>query len=230
MQTTVPATPALSPWWKHTVILVLVVGLGVLIWLTTRSYSHAPPIPETVVGPTGDVLFTADDIIGGQQVFLKYGLMDNGSIWGHGGYLGPDFSAAYLHHLTEDAHAWLAGPEGRYAEHGNVPDLLKENRFDPDTRALVFSAPEVNSFNSQPARHLAGLLHTPGTQPRASGRLHQRRRGTAASDRLFCPGRRGRPSPRGREPPPPTPTTFRTIRRQAIRRRENRFCGARSAW
>lgn len=149
MQTTVPATPALSPWWKHTVILVLVVGLGVLIWLTTRSYSHAPPIPETVVGPTGDVLFTADDIIGGQQVFLKYGLMDNGSIWGHGGYLGPDFSAAYLHHLTEDAHAWLAGPEGRYAEHGTVPDLLKENRFDPDTRALVFSAPEVDSFNRQ---------------------------------------------------------------------------------
>jgi nitric oxide reductase large subunit len=26
------------------------------------------------------------------SVFLKYGLTDNGSIWGHGGYLGPDFA------------------------------------------------------------------------------------------------------------------------------------------
>ena len=25
-------------------------------------------------------------------MFLKYGLMNNGTIWGHGGMLGPDFS------------------------------------------------------------------------------------------------------------------------------------------
>jgi len=39
------------------------------------------------------VVFTADGIIAGQQVFLKHGLMDNGTIWGHGAYLGPDFTA-----------------------------------------------------------------------------------------------------------------------------------------
>jgi nitric oxide reductase subunit B len=29
------------------------------------------------------VVFTRDDILSGQQVFLKYGLMENGTIWGH---------------------------------------------------------------------------------------------------------------------------------------------------
>ena len=47
--------------------------------------------------PSGAVVFSGDDVRAGQEVFLKYGLMDNGSIWGHGGYLGPDFSAAVLH-------------------------------------------------------------------------------------------------------------------------------------
>ena len=31
------------------------------------------------------------DILAGQEVFLKYGLMDNGTVWRHGVYLGPDF-------------------------------------------------------------------------------------------------------------------------------------------
>ena len=48
------------------------------------------------------------DILAGQQVFLKYGLMENGSIWGHGAYLGPDFSAEYLHTLAVDTGNHLA--------------------------------------------------------------------------------------------------------------------------
>lgn len=149
MQAAVPSAETLSPWWKHTVILVLVVGLGVLIWLTTRSYSHAPPIPETVTGPSGEVVFTRDDVVAGQQVFLKYGLMDNGSIWGHGGYLGPDFSAAYLHYLAEDVRGYLARSAVSLPVQGTVPQLLKENRYDANTRTLMFTLPEVESFNRQ---------------------------------------------------------------------------------
>lgn len=149
MQTASPKAATLSPWWKHTVILTLVVGLGGLVWLTTRSYSHAPPIPETVSGPSGEIVFTRDDVVAGQQVFLKYGLMDNGSIWGHGGYLGPDFSAAYLHHLVEDVRGHLARSTNSPSDQGTVPHLLKENRYDPDTRTLLFTLPEVNSFNRQ---------------------------------------------------------------------------------
>ena len=98
----------LSPWWRHAVILVLIGGFTVLIALAAKAYKDAPPIPEQVVDPNGRVLFTREDILGGQEVFLKYGLMENGTIWGHGAYLGPDFSAEYLRALGEDAAAWIA--------------------------------------------------------------------------------------------------------------------------
>ena len=58
--------------------------------------------------PGGEPIFTGRDIETGQQVFLKYGLMQNGTIWGHGAYLGPDFSARYLHELSLDAGNALA--------------------------------------------------------------------------------------------------------------------------
>ena len=140
---------SLSPWWKHTVILILIVGLSVLVWLTIRTYSHAPPIPETVRDADGATLFTRQDIVAGQHVFLKYGLMDNGSIWGHGAYLGPDFSAAYLHHLVEDTQAYLDESPSPPAAGNGVPQILKKNRFDPGSGTLLFTEPEADSFRRQ---------------------------------------------------------------------------------
>lgn len=131
-----PSIPAdrLSPWWKHTVILVLIAGFTVLISLAVRSYHDAPPIPETVLDPSGRTLFTGEDIRSGQEVFLEYGLMENGSIWGHGAYLGPDFSAEYLHQLTVD---------------GASSGELKQNRYDPATGILRFTEIEASSYRAQ---------------------------------------------------------------------------------
>ncbi len=81
----------------------MVIGFTILIWLSVRADSDAPPIPEKVEDSAGQTLFTGKDVLAGQQVFLKYGLMENGSIWGHGAYLGPDFSAEYLHALSIEA-------------------------------------------------------------------------------------------------------------------------------
>src|SRR5574341_1406740 len=131
----------LSPWWKHGVVLVVALGFTILIWLAVRSYSDAPPIPEKVIGRSGEVLFTGEDISSGQEVFLKYALMENGTIWGHGAYLGPDFSAQYLHAVAEEAQA--GGSQDQ------VRELLKENRYDPQSGTLVFSKPEVRAFGRQ---------------------------------------------------------------------------------
>lgn len=95
-------------WWRQGVILILIAGFTALVMLAIRTYQDAPPIPERVVGPSGETVFTKEDILAGQQVFLKYGLMENGTIWGHGAYLGPDFSAEYLHMLTLDAQETIA--------------------------------------------------------------------------------------------------------------------------
>jgi nitric oxide reductase subunit B len=134
MQSAPSSTERLSPWWRHSVILVLIFGFTVLITLAVRSYHDAPPIPDTVLDPAGNVVFTADVIKTGQEVFLKYGLMENGTIWGHGAYLGPDFSAEYLHTLAVDA---------------ADPFELKQNRYDRATGILRFTDAEASSYRKQ---------------------------------------------------------------------------------
>jgi nitric oxide reductase subunit B len=150
----------LSPWWKRSVILLLIIGFSVLIWMAVTAHRDAPPIPERVVGPSGETIFTRDDILDGQEVFLKYGLMENGTIWGHGAYLGPDFSAAYLHTLALDTSVILAkqnygreltqlAASERAAVHGEVQQLLKENRYNRQTQTLDFTAAEASSYQNQ---------------------------------------------------------------------------------
>src|SRR5262245_17456036 len=143
MQTHRDLTPEeLSPWWKHAVVLIMVFGFTILIWRSVQTYSDAPPIPERAVTTSGQTLFTHDDVVGGQNVFLKYGLMDNGTVWGHGAYLGPDFSADYLHTLSEDmARSRLSSDE--------VQRLLKENRYDAATGILKLTDVEAETFERQ---------------------------------------------------------------------------------
>lgn len=152
--------PKLSPYWKHATILTIIFGFTVLIWLATRTVRDAPPIPERVLAPTGEVVFTGDDILSGQQVFLKYGLMEYGTIWGHGAYLGPDFTAEYLHTLTKDAGDLMAsqryqrsvkalGIDERGAIAAEVEHALKGNRYDPLRKTLRFTEAEVASFHHQ---------------------------------------------------------------------------------
>ena len=166
VSTVSPSPAALSPWWRHAVILTMIGGFTVLIWLSIQVYHDAPPIPAQVVSPAGDTIFTHADILAGQRLFLQYGLMENGSIWGHGAYLGPDFSAAYLHALALDVGETLATERynrrldtlttvQRDAVDAEVQRLLKHNRYDAQTNTLVLTPPEVASFRHQIAQWAA---------------------------------------------------------------------------
>lgn len=150
----------LSPWWRIAVILILILGFSVLIWIAVRSYRDAPPIPGKVVSTAGVTLFTRDDVLAGQQVFLKHGLMENGTIWGHGAYLGPDFSATYLHALAADVAEFIAQENFRLSlpnltaleREGVIAEasgLLKQNRYNPRTDTLIFTPPEAASYPKQ---------------------------------------------------------------------------------
>jgi len=81
------SSDALSGWWKFAAAVTMVFGFAVLILLTATAYKNAPPIPARFVDPAGAAVFTGEDVIAGQEVFLKHGLMANGTIWGHGAYL-----------------------------------------------------------------------------------------------------------------------------------------------
>jgi nitric oxide reductase subunit B len=60
-------------------------------------YQKAPPIPKRVVTDDGVVLFTSDQIRDGQNVWQSTGGQEQGSVWGHGAYVAPDWSADRLH-------------------------------------------------------------------------------------------------------------------------------------
>ena len=97
-------------------------------------YTSRAPIPERVVGPDGATLFTAADIQSGQDLFRKRGLMDYGTVLGHGAYLGPDYTAEALHWMTEAMRA--DAPITQRLASGRRPRVdaeiaaeLKENRY-----------------------------------------------------------------------------------------------------
>ena len=150
----------LSPRWRHAVVVTFVVGFAVLVLLTFKAYQNAPPIPASVIDTSGALVFTGDDVRNGQEVFLKYGLMDNGTIWGHGGYLGPDFSATVLHDwalaLADDrararyskAYRRLSDGESAVVD-AEVAHLLKTNRYDAQTGTLTVLDSGAQTFQSE---------------------------------------------------------------------------------
>lgn len=147
----------LSPWWRHTVIIVMIFGFMILSIITVLSYTNAPPIPQKVTNETGDVLFTGKNIEAGQDVFLKHDLMEHGTLWGHGAYLGPDYTAEYLHKEAEITQGVIAqkrfgksyadlAPEQKAFISQKLKKELKKNRYNASTGVLIFSAGEEAAY------------------------------------------------------------------------------------
>ncbi|MEW6236475.1 MAG: cbb3-type cytochrome c oxidase subunit I [Candidatus Omnitrophota bacterium] len=159
-------------------ILITLVG-G---WYTWEA---APPYPAVAVGPDGAALFAQDDVLQGQHVWQKYGLMDNGSVWGHGTYRGNDYSATTLHLagvFMRDFYAQkeYSKPYGELApEQKSVLDErvireIKENRLDSQSLKLSLTEAQtyalehirahwdrVFSLGDKPAAVSVGVINTP---------------------------------------------------------------------
>ncbi|MGH7784055.1 MAG: cbb3-type cytochrome c oxidase subunit I, partial [Candidatus Binatia bacterium] len=95
-------------------IAVFVFSFTILGWVGTEIFRQAPPIPREVVTTDGAVLIAENQIMDGQNVWQAMGGMQVGSIWGHGSYVAPDWTADYLHRealfvLNE----WSGGQYGR---------------------------------------------------------------------------------------------------------------------
>src|SRR5438132_4739876 len=91
--TTMKSTSRLWRWLG----LIFVLSFGALGYLGWQIYLAAPPIPTAVVTSRGDTLFTGEQIQAGQQVWLASGGQQQGTVWGHGAYVAPDWSADWLH-------------------------------------------------------------------------------------------------------------------------------------
>src|SRR4051812_10383404 len=72
-------------------------SFAVLIWVGSRIYQSVPPFPTSVVTTQGKALIGDGDIQAGQNVWQSMGGMEVGSVWGHGAYAAPDWTADWLH-------------------------------------------------------------------------------------------------------------------------------------
>ena len=77
--------------------IICVLSFGVLLWVGREIYLEKPPIPLQVRTTEGKVIYSKDNVQYGQQAWLAAGGQQLGSVWGHGSYLAPDWSADWLH-------------------------------------------------------------------------------------------------------------------------------------
>jgi nitric oxide reductase subunit B len=135
-------------WW--TLIAVLAVTFGILGVSGVEVYKQVPPIPERVVSASGEVVATRDRILEGQTAWQSTGGMQLGSIWGHGAYQAPDWSADWLH---RELVAWLdlaareahgrpfeaLDPEAQAGLTHRLRQEYRRNTFDPATGTATVS-------------------------------------------------------------------------------------------
>ena len=145
---------------------------SLLLFFGQKIYQQAPPIPDNVVTTAGTVIYTGDDIQEGQAVWRSLGGMQQGSIWGHGSYLAPDWSADWLRREAEallSKHELKDIGEGQDSERvrkslaqGLLIDELRRNTHDPATNTIVVSTERAEAI-AEVASHYETLFE--GTDP-----------------------------------------------------------------
>src|SRR5262245_36490574 len=134
-----------SSLWLQSVVLTFIVGFAILGYLAIRVYRDHPPVPGRIVSESGRTVFTAQDVVAGQESFLTFGLMQYGSIYGHGAYLGPDFTADYLHRQAVEMQRTYGG---NAAAEERVRRELRANRYDPATDVLTWPDAQAAAFDT----------------------------------------------------------------------------------
>ncbi len=154
---------------RAVLLFMLVVAFGVLLFGGRLMNREKPPIPEAVVTPAGEPVYTGQDVIAGQNHFYSRGGQHMGSIWGHGAYLAPDWSADYLHRMGLFVAARHLGRSPEEAAAFTQADLdrldaptraratalateeQKTNRYDAASRRLTFTP-----YQAEAHAHLVG--------------------------------------------------------------------------
>ncbi len=152
--------------------LLMIVMFGVLLFVGGRSFQMAPPLPDQVVVQDGDastVLFTSRDIHDGRDTWRRLGGMELGSVWGHGGYLAPDWTADILHReamATLDADGdfiTLSAPE-RAARIAEYAAQIRVNTYDAESDSIVISPERAAALKAVTA-HYTALFGGQGDNP-----------------------------------------------------------------
>ena len=145
----------------------LIASFSVLLYFGGQIYQKAPPIPESVETTAGDIVYARADIQRGQNIWQSTGGMEQGSIWGHGGYLAPDWSADWLHRealallalIEQDEFSGLSASQEQLLEMHKVAlrSQMRTNTYNPDTGVVTVSPERAQAIRSV-AEHYVGLF------------------------------------------------------------------------
>ena len=138
-------------------IAIFVFSFAILGWVGTEIFRQAPPIPREVVTTEGQVLIAAEEISNGQNVWQAMGGMESGSIWGHGSYVGPDWSADYLHRealfiLNDWSHKDFSNDYDNLASEQKavlrqrLQDTVRKNNYDEASGRLTIEPVRARAF------------------------------------------------------------------------------------
>tara|TARA_R110002049_G_scaffold228528_6_gene400681 strand:+ start:3644 stop:5860 length:2217 start_codon:yes stop_codon:yes gene_type:complete len=134
---------------------VVTLSFIVLIWIGTEIYQTQPPLPDqVVVKETGEVFYSKADIQIGQNVWESIGGMEVGSIWGHGSYVAPDWTADWIHkeavylleHWAQDdfnTNYASLDVEKKAALKARLIKDIKTNSYNPETKTITVSKTRV---------------------------------------------------------------------------------------
>ena len=127
----------------------MLVMFSVLLIFGQKIYQQAPPIPANIVTVDGRVIYSGDQIRRGQNVWQSLGGMQQGSVWGHGSYLAPDWSADWLRREAEALLAVLKQQPGpatglspdqqKRLHEGSMRDELRNNTYDESNQTITIS-------------------------------------------------------------------------------------------
>ncbi len=139
-------------WWLP-LLLVMLTGLGSLLFVGSHTYIDAPPRVDFVT-KNGTVKIEEEAIIRGQLLFLRTALMDYGSMFGDGAGRGPDFTADALHRMTYAMVHFYASEQPandeftRDAVLARVQVELKENRYDESSQRIFLTDGQAQAVDT----------------------------------------------------------------------------------
>jgi nitric oxide reductase subunit B len=137
----------------------LTISFSVLGWVGSRIYQEVPPIPTQVVTTGGKVVIAAREVELGQNVWQSLGGMEVGSIWGHGSYVAPDWTAEWLHREAMFVlGAWAAQDFGKPYQDISSEDqarlqrrlenMMRKNTYDAATGVTTIDPVRAAAFES----------------------------------------------------------------------------------
>ena len=143
---------------------LMAVMFSALLLVGGRVYQQAPPVPRAVVVAADETLFALADFHRGRDVWRRLGGMQLGSVWGHGGYLAPDWTADFLHREALEMLSARAGGDfeaqdatRRAVLRAALAEEIRQNTYDPATGAIHISRERADAIE-RVVQHYIGLF------------------------------------------------------------------------